>query len=115
VWYQQVCHFHHDYWSVNWSHPVIAVKLLKNKVQDKPEVYSCSDFGLDCNAYDYAAIFKVKVHDDSIGFAEFEKFQGVATMWDGVRRNFKVPFLWILPLFFLVCSGYGFRRLWRWK
>jgi hypothetical protein len=113
VWYQQLYHFHHDYTSIEYSHPVIASKLLCNKLQNKPEIYSCADFGLDCKANDYERIFKVAVRNDSIDFSTFEKFQGLAVMWDGIRRNFHVAFLWCIPLCLLSFSLYGFFRLWR--
>jgi hypothetical protein len=115
VWYQQVYPFHHSHVSVRYSHPVIAAKLLLNKLRDRPETYACRDFGLDCTTNDYKRLFGVTVRNDSLDFSDFEKFQGVATLWDGVRRNFHVPFLWIIPMVLLAGSFAGFLRLWRSK
>lgn len=112
VWYQQIYHFHQDYTSVARSHPAIALKLLVNKVHDRDEVYSCSDYGLDCKSVDYEKIFHVNVRNDSIGFSGFEKFQGLAVMWDGVHRNFNMHFLWCIPCGLLLLCLYGCYRAW---
>jgi hypothetical protein len=112
VWYQQICHFQRDNSSIEYSHPVIAAKLFLNKAIDRPEVYACRDFGIDCSGNTYAQTYKVTVRNDSIDFKDFEKFQGFATMWDGVRRNFHVRFLWIAPVFLLTISALGFYWLW---
>jgi hypothetical protein len=112
VWYQQMYHFHHDYASVAYSHPVIAAKLFLNKIQNRPEVYSCKDFGIACSANDYERIFSVTVRNDSLDFSKFEKFQGLATMWDGVRRNFRAPFAVLLPFLLAALVVAGWRKLW---
>jgi hypothetical protein len=113
VWYQEICHFHHDYISVRYSHPAIAVRLLANKLRGGPEVYACADFGMPYGAERYAQIFGVTARNDSLDFTGFEKFRGMATMWDGVAKNFQVPFLWTLPPVLLLLSTALFLRLWR--
>ena len=112
VWYQQIYHFHHNYASIAYSHPVIAAKLLLNKISNRPETYACKDFGIDCSANDYERIFSVTVRGDSLDFSKFEKFQGLATMWDGIRRNFRAPFVMIVPFLLVAIVIAGCRKLW---
>lgn len=111
VWYQQIFYFHRDYSSIRYSHPVIAAKLLKNKLENKPEIYSCNDFGWPIKNY---SVFQGNIfRNDSLDFSSFEKFQGLATMWDGVRRNFHFRFLWIVPIVLLLASSISFYYCWK--
>jgi len=113
VWYQQICHFHRDYWSVRYSELVTGSKLLVSKLQNKPETYCIKDFGLEKSADYYGRVFSVRVRGDSLDFSDFEKFRGLSTMWSGLAKNFHVPFLWIIPICLFLLSFTGYFLLWK--
>jgi hypothetical protein len=113
VWYQQLYYFHKNFTSIQYSHPVIAQKLLAHKLQGKPEVYSCEYFGADCAGPGYHIYWNDIIKGNSIDFMSFEKFRGLATMWTGVAVNFGWNWVLIVPVvlfaFSLVCARRAFR------
>lgn len=113
VWYQQVYYFHKDHWSLKNSHPVIAGKLLIHKLQGKPEVYAHSDFAVTTSSFVNLQHVSLKVDTATIDFSGFEKFRGLATMWDGLRNNFGLRFTWLVPLLLAGGALAGWMRLWR--
>jgi hypothetical protein len=113
VWYQQVYYFHKDYSSVRYSHPVCASRLLVHKLQGRPEMYACADFGADCSRPAYHADWDNIIRGDSIDFTSFEKYRGLATMWTGIAENFSWKWALLAPVLLLAGSLGCARRLWR--
>ena len=106
VWYQQIYYFHTDHRTVTGSHLIIAEKLLINKLQGKPEIYSCSDFKSYCSSIQQWNNF---VDGDKIDFSDFQTFQGFSTLWSGLARNYGLNFMWIMPvllLLFVISIGF---------
>ena len=110
VWYQQIHYFHSDYRTISGSHLVIAEKLLVNKVQGKPEVYTCSEFSNGCPG---SSIWSDLINEGKIDFNSFETFQGFSTMWSGLSRNYHLGFLWIIPLALILFVLAGGTVLWK--
>lgn len=113
VWYQQIYHFPHETWSLRQSHPVIAGKLLLHKMQGKDEVYRLSDFNATPSSFVNKQSAPFFVDTSVIDFSSFEKFRGLATMWDGLHHNFGLRYTWMVPLLLAGGTLAGWLRLWR--
>lgn len=104
VWYQQIYFFHKDYTSVSVSHPVIAYKLFKHKLENHSEIYSCSEFNRNCNNPPYTTVWSSICHDDIIDFSSFETYQGFSTFWGLLRARSGSDCYLIFPALFLLIS-----------
>ncbi len=114
VSYQQIHYFHSDPFSLKNSQIEVAARLFIHKAQGKKEQYPREMFQLDRDSVPYerdGKIFGGKV----LSFDDKETFQGFATMWSGLSRNFGwrvcayVPVL--LVLISVVCGWRVYRKL----
>jgi hypothetical protein len=113
VWYQQVYYFHKDYTSTENAHPLIAWKLFKNKLDNKSEMYTCSDFKRDCTKPPYTEIWNNVVHEKQIDFTLFETFCGFSTFWGALRYHTHLIIFSLLPVGLFITSICGVIFLYR--
>jgi hypothetical protein len=104
VWYQQIYFFHKDYTSIPVSHPVIAYKLFKHKLENYSEKYTCSEFNRNCDHPPYATVWNSISHDDVIDFGSFETYQGFSTFWGLLRARSGSDLYLIFPILFLLIA-----------
>ena len=114
VWYQQTYYFfRHDYYSISNSQPLIAAKLLSNKLKGAPEVYKCSDFNQDCSGEFYRNIYGDFINENTIDFSDFQTFQGLAVFWNCIARNMNLHFLWMIPLILISFTSAISCHIWK--